>query len=213
LSQALLPRLQEVVHKFFYLIENLFILSYNTLFLMIEWIIGGIVLVVLAVIVYYLNTIVILSNRIDNASSQIDVQLKRRADLVPNLVETVKGYAKHERGVFKDVTDARERMLGAGSLKEKVKASNDLTMALRSVFAIAENYPKLEANTNFLQLQEELSSIENKIAYARQFYNDSVLSLNNMITTIPGKFFAGKHKPKEYLEIEVAEKNVPKIQF
>jgi len=177
---------------------------------------GGLIaagLVLVAIIVYFWNSIVVLGNRIDNARSQVDVQLKRRADLVPNLIETVKGYAKHERGVFKSVTDARERMLKAGSVEARVKASNELTGALKTLFALSENYPKLKANQNFLQLQEELSSIENKIAYARQFYNDSVLSFNNLITTIPGKFFAGNRKPREYLEITVSEKAVPKVEF
>ncbi len=164
-------------------------------------------------VIYYWNKIIILDNQISNARSQIDIQLKRRVDLVPNLIETVKGYAKHERTVFKSVTDARERMMKAGNIDERVKASNELTSALKTLFAIAENYPQLKANENFLQLQEELSSIENKIAYARQFYNDSVLRFNNLITTIPGRFFAGKRKPHKYLEISVSEKAVPKVEF
>ncbi|HLE06833.1 MAG TPA: LemA family protein, partial [Candidatus Nanoarchaeia archaeon] len=126
------------------------------------WIIGGAVLLLVAVAIYYWNTIVVLGNRIDNAVSQIDVQLKRRADLIPSLVETVKGYMKHEKSVFKDVTDARERMMAAGKLEDRVKASNALTGALKTIFALAENYPNLKANENFMQLQEELSSIENK---------------------------------------------------
>jgi LemA protein len=177
------------------------------------WILGGALVLVLFIAIYYWNTIVILDNRISNASSQIDVQLKRRADLVPSLVETVKGYAKHEKSVFKDVTQARERMMKAGNVEDRVKASNQLTGALKTLFAISENYPKLRANENFLQLQEELSSIENKVAYARQFYNDSVLRFNNMITTIPGKFFAGSRKPKIYLEIDVGEREMPKVEF
>jgi len=177
------------------------------------WIIGGAVLLLVAVAIYYWNTIVVLGNRIDNAVSQIDVQLKRRADLIPSLVETVKGYMKHEKSVFKDVTDARERMMGAGKLEDRVKASNALTGALKTIFALAENYPNLKANENFMQLQEELSSIENKIAYSRQFYNDSVLSFNNMITTVPGMFFKGSRSTRSYLEIDVAEKAMPKIQF
>ncbi len=180
---------------------------------MIELIIGGVIFLLLAISIYYWNTIVVLGNQISNAKSQIDVQLKRRADLVPSLVEVVKGYAKHEKTVFKSVTDARERMMKAGNVNERVKASNQLTSALKTLFAISENYPKLKANENFLQLQEQLSSIENKIAYARQFYNDSVLRLNNMITTIPGKFFAGKKKPQDYLEISTSEKEMPKIEF
>lgn len=175
--------------------------------------IGGIGLLLLIIAIYYWNTIIVLGNRIANAKSQIDVQLKRRADLVPSLVETVKGYAKHEKKVFSEVTKARERMMKAGNVEDRVEANNQLTGALKTLFAISENYPDLKANENFLQLQEELSSIENKIAYARQFYNDSVLRFNNMITTIPGKFFAGSRKIKNYLEITVAEKSMPKIEF
>ena len=115
--------------------------------------------------------------------------------------------------MFKSIAEARERMVRAGSLEAKVKASNQLSNALKTLFAISENYPKLKANENFLQLQEELSSIENKIAYARQFYNDSVLRYNNIITTIPGMFFAFGRKPKNYLEISVEEKKMPKVRF
>ena len=171
----------------------------------------AVILVVASIGLY--NRVIRLDNRIDNSRSQIDVQLKRRADLVPSLVETVKGYAKHEKSVFKSVTDARERMMKAGNVEDRVKASNQLTGALKTLFAISENYPKLKANENFLQLQEELSSIENKIAYARQFYNDTVLQFNNFITTIPGRFFAGGRKPHTYLEIDVGEKTMPKIEF
>lgn len=170
-------------------------------------------MLLLLIAIYYWNTIIVLANRIANAKSQIDVQLKRRADLVPSLVETVKGYAKHEKKVFSEVTKARERMMKAGNVEDRVEANNQLTGALKTLFAISENYPDLKANENFLQLQEELSSIENKIAYARQFYNDSVLRFNNLITTIPGKFFAGDRKAKNYLEITVAEKAMPKIEF
>jgi len=176
-------------------------------------IIGLVLLLIVGIVIGYYNAIITKDNEINNARSQIDVQLKRRADLVPSLVETVKGYAKHEKGVFKSVTDARERMMKAGSVEDRVKASNQLTGALKTLFAISENYPKLRANENFLQLQEELSSIENKIAYARQFYNDSVLRFNVLITTIPGKFFAGSRKPKTYLEISVGERAMPKVEF
>ena len=183
---------------------------------MIEWIIGltiiG-VLVLVGICIYYWNSIVILGNRISNSWSQIDVQLKRRADLVPNLIETVKGYMKHEKNAIKMVTQSRERMMKAGNIGAKVKAGNELTSALKTIFAIAENYPNLKANENFKALQDELAAIENKIAYARQFYNDSVLRYNNMITTIPGKFFASGRKTKIYLEIEAAERAVPKVRF
>lgn len=180
---------------------------------MIEWIIIGIALIIGVISLYYYNAIIIENNQISNAESQIDVQLKRRADLVPALVETVKGYAKHEKSVFSEVTKARENMMSGSNLKDRVKASNALTGALKTLFALSENYPKLRANENFLQLQEELSSIENKIAYSRQFFNDSVLRFNNLITTIPGKFYAGSRKPRDYLEIDVGEKVMPKIEF
>jgi LemA protein len=182
-------------------------------------IIGAVAFVVVAialVVVYYLNRIMILSNRIDNAWSQIDVQLKKRADLIPNVVETVKGYAKHEKDVFKSVTDARERMLGAKGIKEKADAENQITAALKTVFAIAEAYPELKASENFKLLQEQLDGIESKVAYARQFYNDSVLQFNNLITTVPGMWFAGmfgKKTPKEYFEASDADKKPVKVEF
>ncbi len=181
------------------------------------WLIPVVIIVVIAlIVVYYLNRIVILSNRIDNAWSQIDVQLKKRADLVPNLVETVRGYAKHEKTVFSEVTKARENMLKAGTPQEKIKAGTALAASLRSVFAIAENYPQLKASDNFKLLQEQLEGIENKIAYSRQFYNDSVLIFNNTITTIPGMWFAsmfGRSKPKDYLTIEEKERGPVKVKF
>jgi LemA protein len=167
-------------------------------------------------VVYYINRIIVLSNRIDNAWSQIDVQLKKRTDLVPNLVETVKGYAKHEKGIMEAVTKARENMLKAGTPQEKIKAGTALAASLRSVFAIAENYPDLKASDNFKLLQEQLEGIENKIAYSRQFYNDSVLTFNNTITTIPGTWFAsmfGKNKPRDYLTIEEKEREPVKVKF
>ena len=144
-----------------------------------------IVLAVAAIIVLFVifayNSLVTLRNRIENAWSQIDVQLKLRYDLVPNLVETVKGYAKHEREVFENVTKARASMMGAKTVGEKAQADNMLTGALKTLFAVAEAYPQLKANENFLHLQEELSGIENNIAYSRSFYNDSVLELNTKI--------------------------------
>lgn len=173
-----------------------------------------IALVVLSFIVYY-NRFVILENRIDNSLAQIDVQLKKRADLVPNLISTVKGYAKHEKEIMKDVTDARKALIGAKDIEGKVKAGAQLQAALRSVFAIAENYPQLKANENFLQLQQELSAIEEKVAYSRQYYNDSVLSYNNAVEMFPGNFFAklfGKSE-KKMLEIPAEERAVPKVNF
>jgi len=187
---------------------------------MVWWLIPiaivGIVIVIALIVVYYINRIIVLSNRINNAWSQIDVQLKKRADLVPNLVETVKGYMKHERKVFKEVTDARERMLKAGTPGARMKAGNQLAAALRTIFAIAENYPRLRASENFKLLQEQLEGVENKIAYSRQFYNDSVLSFNNTITTIPGAWFApivGRNKTREYIEIPEKERRPVKVKF
>ncbi|MEK6898784.1 MAG: LemA family protein [Nanoarchaeota archaeon] len=179
------------------------------------WIIIAIVAIVVLAFIYYYNKFAVLANRIDNSLSQIDVQLKKRADLVPNLISTVKGYAKHEKEIMKEVTDARKHLVSAKNIGDKVKAGNELQNALRSVFAIAENYPQLRANENFLQLQQELSAIEDKVAYARQYYNDSILSYNNSVETFPGSFFAKlySHKEKEFLEIASEEKAVPKVSF
>ncbi len=175
-------------------------------------ILAGIVLFV----VYYINRIITLSNRIDNAWSQIDVQLKKRTDLVPNLVNTVKGYAAHEKKAIEMVTDARENMMKAGSMKEKAKADNQFSAALKTIFAIAENYPNLKASENFKLLQEQLEGIENKIAYARQFYNDSTLDFNNTISTIPGVWFAGmagKRAPRDYFKVAEEERKPVKVEF
>jgi LemA protein len=182
---------------------------------MIEYIVAGVLLVIVIVFVYYFNRLNVLSNIIDNSWAQIDVQLKKRADLVPNLVETVKGYAAHEKSIFENVANARAQMMSAQTVEEKDKAGNMLATTLKSLFAIAENYPELKANQNFLMLQEELSGIENKIAYARQHYNDSVLVFNNLVTTLPGSIFAGflGKKVRPYLEITTAEREVVKVQF
>lgn len=175
--------------------------------------VASILLIVFLFSIY--NRIIVLENRFKNAWSQIDVQLKRRNDLIPNLLETVKGYAKHEREVFEQVAKSRERMMQAGSIDEQAEAANMMTAALRSVFAIAENYPELKANQNFMMLQEELSSVENKIAYARQFYNDAVLQYNNAVETVPGVFIAGPMGKQKhvYLEIPETEKAVPRVSF
>jgi LemA protein len=182
---------------------------------MVWFVLLGLFILVVLVFVYYMNRIIILENRVDNAWSQIDVQLKKRADLVPNLVETVKGYMKHEKEAIEAVTKAREEMMKAGSDEERVEANNQMTGALKTIFALAENYPKLRANENFMMLQEELSTIENKIAYARQFYNDSILTYNNLVETFPGTMFAsvlGKKK-KKHLEIEASERKPAKVDF
>jgi LemA protein len=178
-----------------------------------------VVLVILAALVLWginvYNRIITLENRYQNAWSQIDVQLKRRGDLVPNLVETVKGYAAHEKEVFDNVGKARAAMAGAKSVDQSAEAANMMTAALGRLFAISEAYPDLKANQNFMMLQEELSGIENKIAYARQFYNDAVLQFNTVITTIPGVFFAGPMaKTKHvYLEVPEADKELPQVSF
>lgn len=179
------------------------------------WILAAIIVIIVVVSFYYYNRFVVLSNRIDNSLSQIDVQLKRRADLIPNLLESVKGYMKHEKEAIKAVTDARKALVGAKDLDKRVKADNQLEGALKSIFAIAEGYPDLKANQNFIQLQNELTTTEDKIAYARQFYNDSVLAYNNMIQMYPGAIFAKlfRRKQKDYIEIEEEEKKNVKVSF
>lgn len=183
---------------------------------MVIWIIAGIAILIFLVFIGYYNKFVVLKNRIDNSAAQIDVQLKKRADLIPNLVETVKSYAKYEKKIITEITNARKALIGAETLKEKVKAGDRLQNALKTIFALAENYPNLKANENFLHLQQELSAIEDKVAYARQYYNDSVLEYNNSLQTIPAKWFAslfGFKDKKEYLEIKESERETPKVKF
>ena len=174
-----------------------------------------IIVLIIIILISYFNRFAILENRIENAESQINVQLRKRADLVPNLIAAVKGYMKHEKDIIKEVTEARKVMLGAGNLKEKLKADKGMEKALKSIFALAEGYPELKSNENFLQLQKELSAIEDKVAYSRQFYNDSVLGYANLFKTFPGNMFAkmyGKTQ-KPYLQIPEASKAVPKVSF
>jgi LemA protein len=173
-----------------------------------------VVLLVLAVILVY-NGLVRLRNRIDNAWSQIDVQLKRRYDLIPNLVETVKGYAAHERQVLENVTQARANAINAQGPAQQAEAENVLSGALKSLFAVAEAYPDLKANQNFLSLQEELTSTEDRVAYARQFYNDSVLSYNNKLQTFPRNVIAGafNFETREYFEGEPEATGPVRVQF
>lgn len=179
------------------------------------WIILGIVILIALAFILYYNKFTILENRIDNSLSQIDVQLKKRADLVPNLINTVKGYAKHEKSIMSDVNEARKSLLSAKTIQAKAKAGAELQTALKSIFAIAENYPQLKANENFLQLQQELSAIEEKVAYARQYYNDSILLYNNSVETFPALMFARIYnkKEKEMIKIAAEEKAVPKVEF
>lgn len=166
-------------------------------------------------VIFLYNRMIILRNRIDNAWSQIDVQLKRRFDLIPNLVETVKGYAAHEKQTFEMVTKARAQMASAGGVAEQAQANNMLTQALKTLFAVAENYPELKANQNFLMLQEELAGTESKIAYARQFYNDNVMTFNTLVQSFPASLVASTFafKPKEYFEIEEAAREAVKVEF
>lgn len=182
---------------------------------LVIWIIIGVVALIVIIFLSYFNRLAVLGNRIDNSLSQIDVQLKRRADLIPNLIETVKGYAKHEKGIMKEVTDARKALVSAGNIEAKVKANDKLQSALKSIFAIAENYPNLKANENFLELQKELSTTEDKISYSRQYYNDSILAYNTLCTTFPGTFFAGiyRKKSREYLQIAASEKKPVEVKF
>jgi LemA protein len=163
------------------------------------------VLLAVAFIAMY-NRLVTLRNRVDNAWSQIDVQLRRRYDLIPNLVETVKGYATHESETFQKVTEARNMAVSAQTVGEQGQAENMLTGALKSLFAVAEAYPDLKANENFMMLQEELAGTESKIAYARQFYNDSVMTFNTTIQKFPQNLIAGMFGflDREYFEIDEA---------
>jgi len=177
-------------------------------------------LIIIVVIVLYVvglyNSLITLRNRCDNAWAQVDVQLKRRYDLIPNLVETVKGYAKHEREVFEKVTQARNMAIAASGVKDQGAAENMLSGALKSLFAVAEAYPELKANQNFLMLQEELAGTESKIAYARQFYNDVVMKFNTKQQVFPSNIIAGmfQFKIKEYFEIEEPAAREPvKVQF
>ncbi len=182
--------------------------------------VGIILLIVLGVIIVAVigiyNGLVRLRNRCENSWAQVDVQLRRRYDLIPNLVETVKGYAKHERELFQKVTEARSNAMNAGTIKEQGQAENMLSGTLKSLFAVAENYPDLKANQNFLMLQEELAGTEGKIAYARQFYNDTAMRFNTKQQVFPANILAGMFgfKTRDYFEIEEAEAKEPvKVKF
>jgi LemA protein len=173
-----------------------------------------VVLVGLFLIVSY-NGLVRLRNRIQGAWAQIDVQLRRRYDLIPNLVETVKGYATHEKGTFEAVTAARANAISAQGPAQQAAAENQITGALKSLFAVAEAYPDLKANQNFLSLQEELTSTEGRIAYARQFYNDEVLKLNTKIQVFPTSILAGMFgfTAHEYFEADDTSRGPVSVQF
>jgi LemA protein len=180
----------------------------------ITWLLIIVVAAIVLIAVMY-NSLIVMRSRVDNAWAQIDVQLKRRADLIPNLVETVKGYMKHEREVLENVTKARSAIMSAKGPKEAAAAEGMLSGALKSLFAVAEEYPKLRANENFMMLQEELSGTESKIAYARQLYNDTVLSFNQTIMQIPWNLLAGPlgFKDREYFKAEEAERKAVKVKF
>jgi LemA protein len=182
----------------------------------VVWIVLGVVVLLLLYVVFTYNGLVRLRNRVEAAWAQIDVQLKRRYDLIPNLVETVKGYAAHERQTLEAVTAARTASMHAQGPAQQAQAENMLTGALKSLFAVAEAYPELKANQNFLQLQEELTGTEGRISYARQFYNDTVQRLNTKIQSFPANVLAGMFgfKEREYFEIEdLATREAPKVQF
>lgn len=185
-------------------------------------ILGGIILIVVILVVIVLifiglyNSIVSLRNRVDNAWSQIDVQLRKRFDLIPNLVETVKGYAAHERETLEKVIEARQLGMNASSVKDQAQADNMITGTLKSLFAVTENYPNLKADAHFTKLMEELQGIESNIAFARQFYNDMVMQFNTRVQTFPGNIFAGmfNFKIKDYFLVEEsAARESVKVQF
>ena len=178
-------------------------------------VLGVIAFIALFVVAQY-NRLIRLNIQASEALAQIEVQLKRRADLIPNLVETVKGYAKHEQSTFDAVVTARAKATSATTISDIAAADGALTQALRGLLAVAEAYPDLKASSNFLSLQEELSTTENKVAFARQFYNDTVRSLNTAVKTIPTSFFAGfaKVSEREFYEVEdPQDRNVPKVSF
>lgn len=180
---------------------------------------GIVIFLVVAVVAYVwltYNSLITLRERIKEALSGIDVQLKRRADLIPNLLETVKGYAKHEKVVFEEVTKARTALMKADSPHQKAEADNMLTGALKSLFAVAEDYPDLKASDNFKELQNELADTEDKVSYSRQFYNSNVLAYNTKIQTVPANIIANqfKFKPFEFFEVdEEAERKAPSVKF
>lgn len=180
------------------------------------WIIIGVV--VLFLIIFFVgnyNSLVKLKNRKDDQWAQIEVQLKKRADLIPNLVEVVKGYAKHEKSTFEDVVKARNAYTSASSFEDEVKASGEVTKALNKLFALAEAYPELKANENFLSLQNDLKDVEEKISVSRQFYNDTVLTYNNKVMMFPSNIVASlfKFEKGKFFEASEEDKKVPKVSF
>lgn len=178
-------------------------------------IIGIIIIIVILAIAGLYNGLVGARNKVKNGWAQIDVQLKRRIDLIPNLIETVKGYASHEKGVFTEITEARSSLMNASSVKEAETANNQLTEAIKSLFAVAENYPDLKASQNFQDLQMQLSETEDKIAYARQFYNDTVLMYNNKCEMFPSNIIASlfNFKEADFFQADEGDRATPSVKF
>ena len=182
----------------------------------ILWIVLGIIAVILAWVIIVYNSLIVLRTRVEEAWADIEVQLKRRHNLIPNLVNTVKGYAGHEKEVFQKVTEARTKAMGATSMSDKAQAENMLSQTLKSLFAVAENYPQLKANQNFLSLQKELTDTEDKVQYSRRFFNTNVRDYNIKTQIFPSNLIASlfKFPKKDMFEIkEAAERSVPKVQF
>ncbi len=184
------------------------------------WIVLGVIAVIVLILVLYVigtyNNLVGSRNKVKDQWAQVDVQLKKRVDLIPNLVETVKGYAKHEKSTLDDVIKARNSFKSAGSIEEEIKANNQITGALSRLFALSESYPDLKANQNFLSLQNDLKDIEEKISFARQFYNDTVLAYNNKIEMFPSNIIANmfNFKASEFFKVEnEEEREAPKVSF
>ena len=179
------------------------------------WILIAVIAAIVLWIIFAYNKLITMRNRTDEAWSDIDVQLKRRYDLIPNLVETVKGYAAHESGVFQKVTEARAKAMQATGLADKAQAENALSQTLKSLFAVSENYPELKASQNFLQLQDELSDTENKIQAARRFYNGNVRDFNTAIQVFPTNIIAGQLKftAKQFFEAAGEEKQNVSVKF
>jgi len=191
-------------------------LALGGLVLIVLLVIGGLALLVVGWLILTYNGLVRLRNGVKNAWAQIDVQLRRRYDLIPNLVETVKGYAAHEKETFENVVKARQAGIDASNVKEQGQAENMITGALRQLFALSEAYPDLKANQNFLALQEELASTENKIGFARQYYNDSVQTFNTRQQMFPANMVAKMmgFEPRDFFELEEPEmREVPKVEF
>ena len=178
------------------------------------WIIVGIVVILILFVIGTYNSLISLRNKKDDQWSQIEVQLKRRADLIPNLVETVKGYTKHENNTLKEVIEARNTYVAASTPEEEMKASGEVTKALNKLFALSESYPDLKANENFMALQKDLKDTEDKISYARQFYNDTVLTYNK-VEMVPSNIVAGifKFKKATFFEASEEDKKTPEVKF